>query len=892
MTKYFTLLFITLFFSTITVHSQALWKRVDAGSVSNTARNSSVQKSGSMSFQLDSTILKEKISAIDGKTVKDKGVEITMPNAKGELETFLIWESSNFEPELQAQYPDIRAFAGVGVTDKKASLHFSIAPSGIQTMVLRAGSASEFIESVEGGSLYTLLTNENREQGSLPMICKTEDVVLNNELLSKTAKTVANNKSFKTYRLALSCTAEYTTYYGGTIAAALVGMNATMTRVNGVFGKDLAVKLVLITNNTSIMYTDAKTDPYSDAATGADGDWAQELQTNLTNTIGNSGYDIGHLFGASGGGGNAGCIGCICVAPTTQNPLRKGSAYTSPSDNKPQGDTFDIDFVAHEMGHQLGANHTFSHEIEGSGVNVEPGSGSTIMGYAGITTDYDVQARSDDYFSFASIKQIQVNLSGKSCGTSTTITNSPPTISAGDDYTIPKGTAFILKGTGSDVNGDTVSYTWEENDVASTSSGANSLAVPTKTDGPLFRSLYPSSTAVRYMPSYSSVLANKLSSKWESVPTVGRTLNFVLTGRDNASETTAQTNFDETVITVSGTVGPFAVTSQNTENLGWAQNSTQTITWSVNGSSALAGSATVNIKLSTDGGLTFPTNLVLNTPNDGSETITVPNVIAKSCRILIEPAGNIYYAVNSTAFSIGYAVTSSCSNFSFGTAFAIPEQSTYTTRTISFPSTNDLVADVNFNVNFTHTYLSDVQMEIISPLGTTVKLFDQSCSSTNSTLDLIYDDSGTDLVCGQTTVQTISPYEALAAFNGENPSGTWTFRIRDAFKNDTGTLNAAGMVVCTKAYTTLSTNDLQLTDFAVHPNPNKGIFTVQFTSDSANDVKVFVHDLLGRKLYENSFAAAYLFNETIGLGTVPSGVYLLTVIDGDRKTVKKLVIQK
>ena len=892
MAKYITTLLIILFCSSIDAQNQILWKKIDANAVSALGKN--VNEVGlinkQMAFQLDNDFLKQLLVSAKNKTDKISGAEITVPNAKGELEKFLVWESSNFEPELQAKYPDIRSYSGIGITDKKATLNFSVSPKGIQTMVLRGDSGSEFLEPIPGKSMYTLISDNSREKGKLALNCKTDDVVINKQLLNLTAKTSANNKVFKTLRLALSCTAEYTTYHGGTIAAALAAMNTTMTRVNGIFNKDLAVKLVIISNNNLIMYTDAATDPYSDATAGAGGEWAQELQDNLTSVITNSGYDIGHLFGASGGGGNAGCIGCVCVAPTVSEPLGKGSAYTSPADGIPEGDTFDIDFVAHEMGHQLGANHTFSYELEGTGVNVEPGSGSTIMGYAGITTDYDVQSNSDDYFTYASIKQIQDNLLTKSCPASTTITNSPPTINAGLDYTIPKGTPFILKGTGSDSNGDTVTYTWEQNDSAITMDKANSLAVSTKSDGPLFRSLLPGSSTTRYMPSYSSVLANKLTSKWESVATVARTLHFVLTGRDNAADGTAQTNSDDAVITVSGTAGPFAVTSQNTENLSWFQGTSQAITWDVNGTNVLSGAANVNIKLSVDGGLTFSTVLVANTPNDGNQNITVPNVIARNCRILIEPTANIFYALNSTAFSIGYSVTSACSSFTFSAPFAIPEQAAYTTRTITVPTTTALVSDVNFKVNFTHTFLSDVEMEVVSPQGTTVKLFDRSCSNANSTLNLIYEDAGTELVCGSTTLQTVAPFQPLAAFYGENPSGIWTFRIRDAYKNDTGTLNSASIDICMQSYT-LSAADFEISDFVMYPNPNKGNFNIQFTSQSLDGVQVYVHDLLGRKLFEKDYNNETVFNETIQLQDMQSGVYLLTVVDGDRKEIKKLVIE-
>lgn len=876
--------------SIINAQNGSPWKRIDQNKVAVSDRISAKPiTDNQLLFKFDESLIKESLLSLQNKTSKENRIEISIPNMNGVLEKFSVWESSNFEPELQAKYPDIRAYNGIGITDKNASLYFSFSPKGIQTMILRGDSGSEFIEPYsKDNTVYVLFNSKNRSTGSLPFVCKTEDVALNKQLLSKTNKIAASNKVFKTLKLALSCTGEYATYFGGTVNGALAAMNATMTRVNGIFNKDLAVKLSIIANDNLIIYTNAATDPYSDATAGAGGKWNQELQSNLSSTITDGGYDIGHLFGATGSGGNSGCIGCVCVNPTTADPLAKGSAFTSPADAKPEGDTFDIDFVAHEMGHQLGANHTFSYALEGTGVCVEPGSGSTIMGYAGIT-DYNVQANSDDYFAYVSIKQIQDNLLTKTCPVSTLITNSPPTISAGLDYTIPNGTAFKLTGMGSDVNGDTISYCWEQNDTATTTSGANSIALPTKIDGPLFRSMYPSSSPIRYMPAYSTVLSSKLTTTWESVSAIARTLHFTLTGRDNAALGTAQTGTDEMIVNVSGTVGPFAVTSQNTENLSWFYGTSQTVTWS-GYDSTLQGSQFVNIKLSTDGGLTFPTTLVSATPNDGSQTVTVPNFTAKNCRILIEPTANIYYAVNSKSFAIGYSVTSSCNTYTFAAPFSIPESTTYTSKTINASGSTGTIADVNVSVGLTHTYLSDVQIDLVSPLGTTVRLFERSCGSTSGSLVLNYDDLGGVLACGTTTAQTVAPFEPLSAFNGQNQQGAWTLRVRDAYQANVGTLDSASITICTQTFT-LAAPDFQINDFVLYPNPNKGNFNIQFTSASSNGVKVLVHDLLGRKLFENKFESNSNFNENIQLKNVQPGLYLLTVIDGDRKEVRKIVIE-
>ncbi len=884
-------LLLLVLFSYSGVYAQKLspWKIIDADTNPMLEKTSVKSKiAGQLLIQLDEVLLKENLSKIKEQT----GVEIEIPNAKGKLEKFLVFESSNFEPELQAKYPDIRAYSGTGITDKKASLNFSLSPKGIQTMILRGGSGSEFIEPyTKDGKVYVLFEAKVRDKGTLPFTCKTQDVVLNKQLLNKIGAVKSNNQVFKTMRLALSCTGEYATFFGGTVAGALAGMNATMARVNGILNKDLAVKLNIIANNDLIIYTNALTDPYSDGTAGSNGAWNQELQTNLTNTIGSANYDIGHLFGASGGGGNSGCIGCVCIDPTVANPLGKGSAFTSPADGIPQGDTFDIDYVVHEMGHQLGANHTFSYALEGTGVQVEPGSGSTIMGYAGIT-NYDVQLYSDDYFAYVSILQIQNNLATKSCPVSIPIANSPPTINAGSDWTIPNTTAFVLNGTGSDSDGDTVTYTWEQNDSAITQDAANSLGYTTKPDGPLFRSIYPTSIATRYIPALSTVLLSKLTTTWESVSSIARTLHFTLTGRDNAAVGAALTNASGMIVNVSGTIGPFAVTSQNTPDIGWPQGSNQTITWSVNGSNALAGSTNVNIKLSTDGGLTFPIVLVSNIPNDGSEIITVPNITATNCRILVEPTANIYYAVNSMPFAIGYSVSSACNTYTFpSTPFAIPDGvASYITRTITAPISTETISKVTLNIGLTHSYLSDVEIEVMSPQGTIVKLFDRSCGSTDSSLSLNYDDFGGTLVCGTTTLQTVAPAQALTTFDGINPQGTWTLMVRDAYAINVGTLNAASITICTQTFT-LSAPSFEINDFVLYPNPNKGNFNIQFTSKSENGVKVSVNDMLGKIIFENQFDNKANFNENIQLNNAQSGVYFLTVIDGDRQLVKKIVVE-
>ncbi|MEP6595307.1 MAG: reprolysin-like metallopeptidase, partial [Ginsengibacter sp.] len=369
-------------------------------------------------FDLDIAPLTDELFTVAGINAARHSTIISLPNADGQIEQFEVFEASNFEPDLQAKFPFIRAFSGRGITDKYATLKLSISPQGLQTMVFRTERENEFIEPYSKDHHVYAVFISHRTPGRLPWSCTTPDQKLATDLGAKVSNqsVLRSTGDLKTMRLAQSVTAEYSNYFGATSAAqvnlVLAAINATLTRCNGVYEKDLAVHLNLIAASTNVIYYNPSTDPYSPASTGAGGAWNGQLQSTLTSVIGESNYDIGHLFGASGGGGNAGCIGCICTNGS------KGSGFTSPADNIPQGDNFDIDYVVHEVGHQMGANHTFSMSNEGTGVNKEIGSGITIMGYAGITSQ-DVAPHSIDIFHEASIAQIQANLGNKTCPVTT-----------------------------------------------------------------------------------------------------------------------------------------------------------------------------------------------------------------------------------------------------------------------------------------------------------------------------------------------------------------------------------------------------------------------------------------------------------------------------------------
>lgn len=574
-------------------------------------------------------------------TLKSKtGVTVAFPNEKGELEEYIVQEAPVMHPDLAAKYPNIKSYVGYGVGHAK-KVRFSTSPQkGLSAMIL-GGKNTIFIEPYTADfNNYAVFSRGNDDTRKKTFKCLTDDVPYQSKKGNIDNKD-ANDQTLRTFDLAMSATGEFTTYHGGTKPQALAAMNATMTRVNGVYETDFAITMILIGNTDDVIYTNAGSDPYGSNLNS-------ELQSTLTSVIGEPNYDIGHLVHQeTNSNGNAGCIGCVCVNN------QKGSAFTSHV--TPQGDYFDIDYVAHEMGHQFGGNHTHTYNFfpEGTGAQMEPGSGSTIMGYAGITGASDVQAHSDAYFHFYNIEQITTYVSSTSCQVNIPISNNVPVANAGSDYTIPHSTAYILEGSGSDADaGDSLTYCWEQGDEGFESQTSVS-STPNSGMSPSFRSVSPSQDSWRFIPELPSVIAGNLTTQWETVLTQGGIMNMSLTVRDNVAGG-GQNHIDKMVVTVDGNSGPFEVTSQST-NVTWTVNTQETITWNVaNTTAPPVSTPNVDIKLSIDGGYTYPFTLAAGVPNNGSATITVPwSSSTSQARVMVRGAGNIFYALNSSDFTIG-----------------------------------------------------------------------------------------------------------------------------------------------------------------------------------------------------------------------------------------------
>lgn len=652
--------------SSLVFGQKSNWQKITSAELDRATSVSGLNKDHYETYQLNLENFKQQLSATVLRGSGNASTTVlAFPNESGKLEEFRVYEAPLLSPEMAAQFPNIKTYVGFSTDNSGTRVRFSVTPQGVQSMISRVGEPSTFLVplSRNGNNQYIAYNKMSRASFVKEFECLTQDEVVKHESDASVSRD-ADDQILRTFRIAISTTGEYTNFWddgnatnGNAQADALAQVVSTLNRVNEVFEVDMAVTFQLV-SGTSIIYPSAASDPYT-------GSLNAQLQSTLTAQIGEANYDIGHLFAYAGNNGNAGCIGCVCVNG------QKGSGFSAhtflDNDGGPyMTDFFDIDYVPHEMGHQMGGNHTFAFNTEGAGVNAEPGSGTSIMGYAGITGGNDVQDHSDAYFHYHSINQILNNLVTRTCWTSTPISNNPPVANAGSNFTIPKGTAFILKGAATDPDpNDVLTYCWEQTDSGGTT---NTNFAPTKTTGPLWRSRPPSVSPNRYMPIFSRVLAGQLTetnpvetvnnTSWETVSTVGRTLNFALTVRDrseaNGTGQTPQSSFDTMVVTVDPTAGPFTVTSQNT-NVLWNVGTSQTVTWNVAGTNvAPVNSPTVNILLSIDGGQTFPFTVASNVTNDGSETITVPAIGGDTtqARLIVEGNNNIFYAVNSTNFSI------------------------------------------------------------------------------------------------------------------------------------------------------------------------------------------------------------------------------------------------
>ena len=585
------------------------------------------------------------------------GLKLFLPSPDGNQQEFAVYASPIMESGLAVRYPEINTYLIQGVTNPAACGRLDVTYLGFHAMILD-GDKTFFIDPYNRSTTNAYLCyfkvntinkydggfcsfNPQSDENIQRAIEITHDVELRGSQ-PQTARSIAG--TLRTYRLALACTGEYAAFFGGTKPATLSAMVTSVNRVTGVYEREVDVRLNLIANTDTLIFLNANTDPYTNNNGGT---MLGQNQTTVTNYIGSSNYDIGHVF-STGGGGIAG-LGVVCSGSKARG------VTGSPS---PVGDPYDIDYVAHEMGHQYGGNHTFNGNTgscSGNGNSstaYEPGSGSTIMAYAGICSPQDIASNSDAFFHTASFDEI-VNYTtistGNNCPVQTATGNNAPVItSIGSNVSIPISTPFMLTGAANDPDGDTLTYSWEQYDLGP----AGAPSTPTL-NAPLFRSLPASLSPTRIIPRINYIISNNANPLGEKLPTYARSIKFRLTVRDNkvgGGGVTYDPNF--ITLNVVNTTTPFLVTNPNVL-VTWPALSQQTVTWDVSGTNlAPISAANVDITLSTDGGFTYPITLASGVPNNGTCSVTMPNLTTSAARIMVKPTNNIFFDICNKNFII------------------------------------------------------------------------------------------------------------------------------------------------------------------------------------------------------------------------------------------------
>ncbi|WP_223607362.1 reprolysin-like metallopeptidase [Chryseobacterium sp. OSA05B] len=656
------LLFLTslLVLSGTAVAQQNTWSRTFEKNV-NVIRERGVRTSDYQLVNLNINEMKQQLSLAPDRNrlSSEKGILVKFPNDQGTFDTYEVFEASTMHPDLQARYADIKSYVGQRVGDPATNIRFTYDPYFGLNAVVRGIKGMYYIDSYsQDNKTYMVYDRKNAVsqsrfdclfKGDSPLVDLVPDIH---------TKTVIDGLMRK-YRLAISTTTEYTAYTAqqagvgaGTDAqkkaAVLAAVNLAVARLNQVFENEISVTLQLVDNTDQLFFVGTDTFDALDAYQMID-----ENVTVTNNAIGVNNYDIGHVFFQATQGNDNG----LAYTPAICGSVKAGGVTGSAA---PVGDPFVIDYVAHEMGHQFGANHTQNNGCNrNTATSVEPGSASSIMGYAGICSP-NVQNNSDAYFHAVSIREMYTRITGTggNCSVNTATGNNEPTANAGPDRTIPMGTPFALTGVGSDPDGDAVTYNWEQIDTGA----ATMPPRPTNTVGPMFRSMWGTTSPTRYFPRLSTIIegydptiitASNFKA-WEKLSTVARNLTFSFMVRDN-KPVGGQTGRDDIQLTVSTAAGPFTVSSQNTAGVVWNVGTPQTITWNVaNTNAAPVNTANVMILLSKDGGLTFPHTLVASTPNNGSYAFNVPGGLGTSstARIMIKAIDNVFLNVNTTNFTI------------------------------------------------------------------------------------------------------------------------------------------------------------------------------------------------------------------------------------------------
>ncbi|MBU6169334.1 MAG: T9SS type A sorting domain-containing protein [Bacteroidetes bacterium] len=578
-------------------------------------------------------------------------MSVEIPQPDGRLISFELKEEQVMARELSAKYPDIRAYSGTAVQDKQMTLRLEMNRHQLFAAI-RKGSEIWYIEPDPiNAHLFLVYAASNSISTSTSSLkCEAEarsleEMVRNQTGAASFGGMLRNGTvTLKKYRFALSCTAEYAKYKGGTTESVLTSFVTSVNRINQILLREAAIQLELIAKNDSLIFFDAEKDPFPEP-----NNLTQLLNQNgavINSIVGANSYDIGHIF-------TSGCNGGVVGIATLGNVCSAGKARGVTCHYSANLINIAVNVFAHELGHQFSCSHSFN-SCSGNQDNVspadgfEPGGGSTIMSYASACGSDNYQFSADDYFHGGSLDDlipfVQTG-AGAGCGTNIPTPNNKPnlTLPYKNGFSIPVSTPFKLTATAVDTDKDKLTYNWEQMD-----SGPTTPLGEPKNNAPLFRSFPAKDEPFRIFPTMASLLTGSMS-RVEILPNYARNLSFRCTVRDNNPQGGA-VEWKDVQFKVTDQAGPFIVNTPVTKAV---SGGLLNVTWQVAGTNKLPVNCQfVHIRLSVDKGESFPYVLALNTPNDGNALITLPSVISQNARLLIEAADNIFFQLSDKEFVI------------------------------------------------------------------------------------------------------------------------------------------------------------------------------------------------------------------------------------------------
>ncbi|MBT8230908.1 MAG: hypothetical protein KJO50_11655, partial [Bacteroidia bacterium] len=555
--------------------------------------------------------------------IKNKDNLVTLPflNTKKDfnLEGFSIYGDE------KNPYPEIKTYKISDTGNEGITGRITDGPAGTFLIYLQRGTMIRIYPDINDKSVYYQEIGIDKSEADNLVICDQHGEIdhdSNQQLLSEIKESIPvkrNGTTKRIYRAAIICTGEYYNANGGSTTTVRQRAIANLNDISAIFSQDLAVEFVMASGSPRVE-SDPNNDPFIPDQMGGQGRTIQ-AQNAISAVFPDFRYDVGHVFhthqtGDGWSSGGLAGLGVVC------NDDRKASAWSGSFSNNTNGF---IQLAAHEFGHQFNATHTFNGSDglacdEGNhpdNTAYEIGSGTTIMSYNGLcAADQNIPSSGvlDNYFHVNSL-DLMVNYMEQFgvCNDTEWINdnNNEPVVIAnpcGAEYNLPRQTPFFLTGSATDADGDNLTYCWEgydEDGINMTDThGKIGQDAANTSDAPLWRSFPPTSDPTRYFPRIENVKDNNRSD-FEVLPNRARAMKMRLTVRDNNPEGGA-VDWEQISINVESTMGPLQVTAPNGGET-FDAGGIMTVTWNPRNSESMCTNAA--IRLSTDGGATFPVTL-------------------------------------------------------------------------------------------------------------------------------------------------------------------------------------------------------------------------------------------------------------------------------------------